>query len=403
MDASNGEILYSKNADAQRYPASITKIMTLYLTFQALESGQLKLTDRVPVSRFAASMQPSKLGVAAGGSVSVDDAMRAIAVISANDMAIALAEKIAGSEPKFTALMTLRAQQLGMTGTRYVNANGLPDARQVSTAHDIAILSRAVMRDFPQYYGYFSLKSFTYAGRTVVNHNHLLDKDPAVDGLKTGFINASGFNLSASAVRDHHRLITVVLGGNTARNRDAQVEALLDIGFSVLHRRDLGERIEVAQNLFEPADNGAGPSAVPSQAVSNRIDLSDAELASLRAADGPAKPPTAQPALAPVPSPPRARLIRVKTEADDGRRHRAEGEWRVQVGAYHNKRLAEAQITVIARRYAEAFDGAEGRVTDAGHRTFNARFIGLSAVSAKDACRAMKSHGQSCVALAPES
>jgi D-alanyl-D-alanine carboxypeptidase (penicillin-binding protein 5/6) len=181
------------------------------------------------------------------------------------------------------------------------------------------------------------------------------------------------------------------------------VEQLLDTGFSILHRRDLGERIEVAQNLFDPADNGAGPSAAPAQATSSRIVLSDAELASLRAADGPAHHPVAEPVVAPVAAQPRARLIRVKAEAEAGRHHRAEGDWRVQVGAYHNRQQAQAQIAVIAQRYAEAFDGAEGRVFDAGHRRFNARFVGLSAITAKDACRALKAHGQACMALAPES
>lgn len=403
MDASNGEVLYAKSADAQRYPASITKIMTLYLTFDALSSGRLKLDDRVPVSQHAANMQPSKLGVAPGGSVTVDEAMRAVAVISANDMAVALAEKIGGSEARFTALMTLRAQELGMNNTRYVNANGLPDPRQVSSAHDIAILSRSVMRDFPQYYGYFSLKSFTYNGRTVINHNHLLDKMPGVDGLKTGFINASGFNLSASAVRDNHRLIAVVMGGNTAGNRDAQVKSLLETGFSLLHRRDLGEKITLTQNFFEPSAGGEAPSTGSGESLNGKIELSDAELASLRAADTPVNKPTVQAVDTPVAGPPAPRLIRVKSDEDGGRRRKSEGEWRVQVGAYRRKAEAQAQISAIARRYAEAFEGAEGHVTDAGHGKYNARFVGFSLASAKDACRAMKSHHQACVALPPES
>jgi len=401
MDASNGEILYAKNADAQRYPASITKIMTLYLTFEALSSGRLKPDDRVPVSRHAASMQPSKLGVPAGGSVSVDEAMRAVAVISANDMAVALAEKIGGDEAKFTALMTLRAQELGMNNTRYVNANGLPDPRQVSTAHDIAILSRSVMRDFPQYYGYFSLKSFTYDGRTVINHNHLLDNMPGVDGLKTGFINASGFNLSASAVRDNHRLITVVLGGNTAAGRDAHVRDLMETGFTVLHRRDLGEKLAVTQALFEPGENAAPPQTI--EASGSKIVLSDAELASLKAADGPVAKPVAETVSAPVAAPPRARLIKIKAEDDGDRRHKAEGEWRVQVGAYHRRGQAQAELTALARHYSEALDGVSAQVSNAGHGHYNARFVGFSAVSAKEACRALKAHGQSCVTLPPES
>ena len=403
MDASNGEVLFEKNADSQRHPASITKIMTLYLTFEALSSGRLRLDDRVPVSYHAASMAPSKLGVPAGGSVTVDEAMRAVAVISANDMAVALAEKIGGNEPHFTALMTLRAQELGMPNTHYVNANGLPDPRQISSAHDIAILSRAVMRDFPQYYGYFSLKSFTFNGRTVTNHNHLLVSMPGVDGLKTGFINASGFNLSASAVRDNHRLIAVVLGGNTAGGRDAHVRELLDDGFTFLHRRDLGDKALAQASFTEPSDLTASPAAP--QISAGKIELSDAEVASLRAASTPAgtpSAPVAQPASAPVRAQPVARLIKVKTD-DDGERRRHDGEWRVQVGAYGRRTQAEAQLSAIAHHYAQAFDGVERRVVEGGHGHYDARFIGFSAVSAKDACRALKVHGESCVALPPES
>ena len=400
MDASNGEIIFEKNADALRHPASITKIMTLYLTFEALADGRLKLDDRVPVSRHAASMAPSKLGVAPGGSVSVDQAMRAVAVISANDMAVALAEKLAGSEPRFTALMTVRARELGMANTQYVNANGLPDPRQISSAHDIAILSRAVMRDFPQYYGYFSLKSFTYDGRTETNHNHLLASMPGVDGLKTGFINASGFNLSASAVRDNHRLIAVVLGGQTAHARDEHVRDLLDTGFDFMHRRDLGEKV-LASNLFsEPSDLPGAAAAGPA----GKIVLSDAEVASLQAASAPASHPQPQPAAAPpkpvVPAAPRL----IKAKADAGSlRHRRDGQWRVQVGVYGRRSEASAQLDTMTHQYADAFNGAERRVIPAEHGRFDARFLGFSEASAKDACRALKAGGESCLALPPES
>ncbi len=400
MDASNGEVLYAKNPDAQRYPASITKIMTLYLAFEALSSGRLKLDDQVPVSLHAASMAPSKLGVRPGQSVTVDEAMRAIAVKSANDMAVALAEKIGGSEAKFTALMTLRAQELGMNNTRYVNACGLPDARQITTARDIAILSRSVMRDYPQYYGYFSVKSFTFHGQTMTNHNGLLDKMPGVDGLKTGFINASGFNLSASAVRENHRLIAVVMGGNTSSGRDHHVEDLLDTGFTVLHRRAAGERITVAENLFEP---GAAPQQ-GAEPPTGKIILSDTEVASLRAAANPVRKPDVQTASTPIAAPPAARLIRVKSDDDNGRRgHKAQGDWRLQVGSYKLKSQAQAQLASISHRYGETVEGARGAVEEGGRRSFNVRFTGFSAASAKDACHLMKAHGQACVALPPES
>jgi D-alanyl-D-alanine carboxypeptidase (penicillin-binding protein 5/6) len=256
MDANTGEVLYEKNADSPRYPASITKLMTLYLTFEALQAGKLSLGDRVPVSAHAESVAPTRLGVRVGDSVSVDEAIRAMTVKSANDMAVAMGEKIGGSEGKFAALMTLRAQELGMNNTQYVNASGLPDSRQLSSAHDIAILARALMRDFPQYYSYFSLRSFNFRGRTIPGHDHLLGAVPGVDGLKTGYTAASGFNLATSAQRDGTRLIGVVLGGSSVATRDQHMEDLINTSFNVLHDRTLGQRLTVAQNLHEPVPSG---------------------------------------------------------------------------------------------------------------------------------------------------
>jgi D-alanyl-D-alanine carboxypeptidase len=212
VDAKSGEVLYAKRADSPRYPASITKVMTLYLTFEALAAGKLQLDDRVLMSPRAAAQSPTKLGVPAGQTISVSEAMQAMAIKSANDVAVAMAEKLGGTESRFAALMTLRARELGMDNTHFVNASGLPDSRQITSARDIAILSRAVMRDYPQYYRLFSQTSFTFRGQTMRNHNGLLHRMPGVDGLKTGFTNASGFNLAVSAVRDNRRLIAVVMG-----------------------------------------------------------------------------------------------------------------------------------------------------------------------------------------------
>ncbi len=259
VDAHTGEVLYARRADALRYPASITKVMTLYLTFEALQTGRLSLNDEIVVSPHAASQSPTKLGIRAGGTVKVDDAIRSIALLSANDIAVAMAERIGGSESRFAALMTLRAQELGMSSSRFVNANGLPDSRQVTTARDIAILSRAVMRDYPQYYSYFGQQSFNFRGRQINNHNHLLRKMPGVDGIKTGYTNAAGYNLAASQVKDGRRLITVVLGGSSTAARDENVADLLDAGFDVLAKRKLGQNITIAANISEPEDiSGAG-------------------------------------------------------------------------------------------------------------------------------------------------
>lgn len=251
VDAGTGEIVYAQRADSPRYPASITKMMTLYLAFEALESGRLQMDDRVLVSPRAAAQPPSKLGLRAGETLTVRDAIYALAIKSANDIAVALAEKIGGTESRFGALMTLRAQELGMRNTRYVNASGLPDSRQLSSARDIAVLSRALMRDFPQYYATFGTRSWTFRGRQMNNHNRLLHQMAGVDGIKTGFTNASGYNLAASAVRGRRRLIAVVLGGPSGAARDRQTRQLLETGFTLMARRDAGENIQLAANLFE--------------------------------------------------------------------------------------------------------------------------------------------------------
>src|SRR6201996_7289964 len=257
VDAKTGEVLYQQAPDDHRYPASITKIMTMYLAFEALQNHQLSLDDRLTISPHAAAQAPSKVGLRAGQTISVRDAMDAIAVLSANDMAVAMAEKLGGTEAHFAEMMTAKAKQLGMNNTQSVNASGLPDNRQLSTARDISILARAVLRDFPQQYVLFNTRQFTYANHTWKNHNHLLGSMAGVDGIKTGFTNASGFNLAASAVRDDHRLIAVGLGGSSTAARDLHVEDLLDAGFTVIKKREMGQTTTIAQNLREPAPVGA--------------------------------------------------------------------------------------------------------------------------------------------------
>ncbi|WP_374390281.1 D-alanyl-D-alanine carboxypeptidase family protein [Sandaracinobacter sp.] len=253
-DAETGEVLYSRRADMQRFPASITKVMTLYMVFEQLAAGKLRLDDRVVVSRNAASQRPSKLGLKAGESLTVDQAIRSLATKSANDISVALAEHIAGSTEEFSRLMTVRAKQLGMTNSRFVNPNGLPDSRQITTARDIFILSQATIRNFPQYYSYYQQQQFVFGNQVLPNHNHLLRTMPGVDGIKTGFTNAAGFTLAASAVRDGRRLIAVVLGGPTRVARDSNVESRRSAGVAGLSARDRGQQVQVADLLAEPGD-----------------------------------------------------------------------------------------------------------------------------------------------------
>src|SRR5215831_16723725 len=231
IDADTGRVLSETNADAITYPASLTKMMTLYLTFEALNAGQLRLDQYLPVSSEAASKSPTKLHLLPGESVQVHDLILGIVTKSANDAAAVLAEGLAGSEPAFAEHMTAKARQLGMTSTVYRNASGLPDPDQYTTARDEAQLALALYRDFPKEYRYFSTREFYFRGKTIHNHNHLLDWYEGADGIKTGYIGASGFNLAASAVRSGHRLIGVVMGGSSAASRDREMAALLDRGF----------------------------------------------------------------------------------------------------------------------------------------------------------------------------
>jgi D-alanyl-D-alanine carboxypeptidase len=249
IDARTGEVLYANAFRELRHPASITKVMTLFLAFDALASGTLKLTDSVPFSAHAVSQRPSRLGLAAGKSITVDQAIRIIAVKSANDVAVALAEKIAGSEPAFVAMMTHKARVLGMRDTVYANASGLPNPANVTTAYDIALLSAALMRIHPDRYGYFSQQSVSYGNQTFTNHNHLLGKVIGMDGIKTGYTLDAGFTLAASAVRDGRRLIAVVLGEPSIAARNRDVSALLDAGFIVFQERSKGVRLAVTDAL----------------------------------------------------------------------------------------------------------------------------------------------------------
>jgi D-alanyl-D-alanine carboxypeptidase (penicillin-binding protein 5/6) len=284
VDAQTGEVFYARRADSARYPASLTKLMTLYMAFDALAQGKLKPDDQIVMSARAVGQAPVKVYLKAGDTIDVDTAMRLTALYSANDLAVALAEKIGGNEERFAAMMTIKAQELGMTQTRFVNANGLPDARQLSSARDLAILARAIMRDYPQYYAYFNIDSMEYRGHTYVNHNPL-HGIPGVDGMKTGFTNAAGYNLVASQVKNGHRLIAVMLGGSNKTQRREHVTELMNTGFDVIDRRAHGEVITVAQAEFTKRGVGVDTEVkLPAGATpytllaSNNAPLTDSQL-----------------------------------------------------------------------------------------------------------------------------
>lgn len=228
VDANSGRILHASNPDNERHPASITKIMTLYLLFEQLEAGKLRLDSELEISAHAASQAPSKLGLRPGQTITVEDAIKAVVTKSANDIAVTIAEAIGGTEADFATLMTRKARSLGMSHTNYANASGLPNDDQITTARDQALLGRAIQDRFPRYYRYFSTLSFAYKGHAIRNHNHLLGNVPGVDGIKTGFIRASGFNLVASVRRGNRHLVAVVMGGSSAGSRDARMRSLIE-------------------------------------------------------------------------------------------------------------------------------------------------------------------------------
>jgi len=239
IDARTNEVLLEDQANEARYPASLTKMMTLYMLFDAIERGELSPSTRLTVSRRASRMPASRLGLRRGSSISVDQAINAIVIKSANDVAVVVAERLAGSESRFAAQMTAKARDLGMTNTRFANASGLPDSRQRTTARDMAILGQALWRDFPQHYQRFSAEGWSYGRRYVRSHNRLVGAVEGVDGIKTGYTADSGYNLVSSAEREGRRVIVTVMGGESAQARDNQVAYLIEGAYEEYRRRAL--------------------------------------------------------------------------------------------------------------------------------------------------------------------
>ncbi len=238
IDLERDQVLHARHADAPRYPASLTKAMTLYMLFDAMKAGEVRLYDALPVSQTAAKQPPSSLRLRAGSTITTKDAINALITKSANDVAVVVAERLGGSEERFATLMTAKARSMGMENTTFKNASGLPNTQQLSTARDMSILAERLLDDHADYYGYFSNKKFSWGRATYKNHNRLIGKVAGVDGIKTGYTRASGFNLMASAKRRGRRVVAIMFGGSTARSRDQHVTDL----------------IEAAYKSFEPSD-----------------------------------------------------------------------------------------------------------------------------------------------------
>lgn len=262
IDANTGKTLHAANADAPRYPASLTKMMTLYMVFEAMEAGKVNKNTRIPFSKHAAARPPTKLGVRAGGSISLETAIYALVTKSANDASAALAEYFGGTESGFARKMTAKARQLGMTKTTFRNASGLPNSAQKTTARDMAVLGIALREHFPKYYGYFSTRSFKFGKRRMRNHNKLLGRIKGVDGIKTGYTRASGFNLVSSVETGGRSIVAVVMGGRTGRTRDAHMAELIGKYLPRASTRDGGPL--VAKRTVKPGSIAvAGMLALP--------------------------------------------------------------------------------------------------------------------------------------------
>ncbi len=267
FDAGDGTVIYHEDADQIWHPASLTKIMTAYLTFEALKAGKLTLDTKITCSEAANAQTPSKIGLPVGGTLTVDLAIKALIIKSANDVAVMLAEAIGGTEAEFVAKMNATAKRLGMTRTNYVNPNGLPAAEQVTTARDLAKLSRAVLKDFPEYVSLWSMADMRIGRRRLGTHNGLLKTLEGADGLKTGFTCDSGYNVVASATRDGRRLMAVVLGESSGRDRTIRAQSLLEHGFQARDWKSLFQRTVTLETLPDAGVAG-GPTSVR-QSVQN--------------------------------------------------------------------------------------------------------------------------------------
>lgn len=353
IDAATGAVLEQANPDALRHPASLTKLMTLYLVFEALRDRRITLNELVPVSEHTASMEPTKLGLVPGTRITVQQAILGLVTKSANDAAAALGEMLGGSEERFAQMMTLRARAMGMAHTTFTNASGLPDPNQWSTARDLALLGRRLVSDFPSDYHYFSTPSFVFNRQYIANHDHLLNWYPGADGMKTGYTEASGCNLVTSAVNGGVRLIGVVLGASTGAERDAHMGVLLDQGF---------------------AEMGV---TVPRRGTTTTASRAPSLVSSAHAATVAETRPAATA---------RAEIV-------------ASG-WGIQVGSYGAEKTAR-EVGQDARRAAGGGELRIEHITVRGTPLWRAQVMGLTEAHAQGACSQLAHQRTTCVLLKP--
>jgi D-alanyl-D-alanine carboxypeptidase len=400
VDANTGKVLYESNADVLCYPASLTKMMTLYLTFEAMAEGKISKETEVRFSPYASAQAPTKLGVKPGDSITVDTAIDSIVTRSANDSAAALGEMLGGSIPNFARMMNAKARSLGMMHTTFRNANGLPDPEQKTTARDMAILGMALRSHFPQYYSYFSTRSFMYGRRRIVGHNHLLGKVDGVDGVKTGYTRASGYNLVTSVALDGKRLVGVVLGGRTFRERDRRMVGLIRKYFPEASARRSGRDL-VAKTEAEPATTHVLAAALP------RDDIPTPDKRPLRQPQPPAL------ALAEAAESAGVQKINevvdpVKTASTDDEEQSDDATpkgngWVIQVASTDTKALAQSYLEKTAKEAPHILGDASPFTVafrKGSNTYYRARFSGFSSKDkAWNACGVLKKKRIACYAV----
>lgn len=424
MDADTGLILHERYADKTLHPASLTKMMTMLMAFEAMDARKMNYNTRVSMSRHAASMIPSKLNIPVGDTIRVKDALYALATKSANDVAVALAEHIGGSEANFAKMMTARARSIGMSRTTFRNASGLHDPRQVSTARDMATLARYILLRYPHYYSIFGTKNFTYKGQTYGNHNKLLGNYPGADGFKTGYINASGFNLVASAKRGNSRIIGVVFGGRTGRTRNDHMVTLLDKGFERLGKVRMAavKNVPVPEHKPKTITLASGESRPSTYTSLSSIGDSNRKAVRVSRADpktyhnmdigafsevigqgdyDPAVSKRLETGLLAVaahtgeyqPQDDRSGLVQTAAYAPDDR-------WAIQIGAYTSRAHTDYALRKATNTLPSELKGRTPMIVPlrtADGMLYRARFAGYNKNDAAQACKYFKD----CISIAP--
>ncbi len=413
IDANTGKTLYSSNANARRYPASLTKMMTLYLTFEALSKGKISKTTQVPFSANAAGEPPTKLGVRSGGSITVETAILSMVTKSANDSSTALAELLGGSEANFARMMTARARSLGMTNTVFRNAHGLPNPGQFTTARDMATLGMALREHHPQYYGYFAERSFMYGRQRINGHNRLLGRIRGVDGIKTGYTRASGFNLVSSVSIDGRKLVAVVMGGKSGASRDNEMARLIEAylpkasqrgGGALIARADNDTASQAIAKVVLPRHDAPTPDFKPQADV-------ETVVASAAPVPGPVSGPAPKPRLPVAMAAPEPADIPFAQAYSDPEPQQIDpvntaslpSGWVVQVASSPSKSEAEAALDKTAAQARAVLASASGYTVPfrkGGVTYFRARFGGFDTqTAALRACTALKKQRIECFAV----